>query len=245
MTTLMLGVGEPFSSPPFNSNFVVFSSATGAAVPEQDTQDYIKRACRYARQFGVYLVPERFVLMGYQSMCLISPEGRALGVQKALHLRPGGDGQKQSVVLEIISTEFGGIFLCVDSDIYHPQVARIAHSLGAHILIASQQLAQGEHNNRRVLSGVWSAAQGNALYAVGVCNKFNCVSAPRALTQRNDGFVVPPNLKMPMTAEIAAEELHRVPPRPALNRRFYEVHRQDLTGQSGYEELQKDEQRPE
>ena len=228
MTTLHLSVGEPFTSPAWGSNVVVFSSLTGEAIAEEGVKEYLSKACRYAKHYKVYVVPERFFLMGYHSMCLISPEGKVLGAQKASYLNLAWRQGKRSAQLVPIRTEFGSIFLCVDVDIYHPEVSRLVEAMGTQIVICSQYIQVGDYNTGMVINGVWSAAQSCSMFVVGVSNQYNCVCAPRRMTENDDGFIVAPRVKMPVTAQIQAENLARMPLRGSLSRRFYTEHREDL-----------------
>lgn len=227
MKELSLSVVEPFSSPAWGSNFIVFSGG-GAIIPEDDAKAYLSKVCKYAKHFGVYLVPERFMLMGYQCMCLISPDGKVLGAQKALYLNLASRMGKRSSRLEVQNTEFGGIFLCLDVDIYHPEVCRIAAGMGAQIIICSQRIVSRAYGSHMVIAGVWNAAQLNHCYAVSVSNQFHCVCAPRALSNHGDGFIAPPNLKLPMTAKLDCARLSKIKARPTLNRKFYAIHREEL-----------------
>lgn len=226
MTELNLSIGEPFTSPAWGSNFVVF--AGGETIPEDDSKDYMRRVCKYAKHYGVYLVPERFLLMGYRCLCLISPDGRVLGAQKALYINTNNRIGKRSSTLEVLATEFGGVLLCVDVDIYHPEVARIAEGMGAQYLICSQDIADREYSSSMVLTGPWNAAQACNLYVIDACNQFNCVCAPLPLTKHEDGFVTAPSLKTPMTAHLNAEDLRRLRLPYRLSRKFYAIHRSDL-----------------
>lgn len=228
MTELRLSVGEPFTSPAWGSNFVVFSS--GEIVQEDSSKEYLNRVCKYARSFQVYLVPERFMLMDYQCMCLISPAGKVIGAQKGLFVSGLNRGGKHSGSLETIITEFGSIFLSVDVDIYQPEVARIASAMGAQYIISSQFIAEGDYNSSMVLTGSWNAAQSGNLYVISACNQFNCVSAPLSLTKHNDGFLIQPNLKLPLTAKLTADALLTCKPPFHLSRRFYAIHRSELIG---------------
>lgn len=226
MTSLHLSIGEPFTSPAWGSNFVVFSGA--GLVPEQDSKDYIRKACKYARAFGVYTVPESFMVMGHRCLCLISPEGRVLGAQQGIHINTATRSSKHSAGLEVFSTEFGGILLCVDVDIYHPEIARIASTMGAQYMICAQEIAEADYNSSMVFTGAWNAAQTADVFVIDVCNHFHCVCAPLALTRHGDGFIVSPNLRLPATACLQADDLRLCPPRPRLNRRFFAVHRREL-----------------
>lgn len=229
MQELSLSIGEPFTSPAWGSNFVVFSGDPGELIGEADAKDYMRRACKYARLYQVYLVPERFVLLGYQCMCLISPQGKVIGAQKSTHLRlPAKPGGKRGVTLEVFSTEFGGVFLCVDVDVYHPEVARIAAEMGAHYMICAQEMGRADYSTSMVLSGIWSASQHNSLFGIAVCNQFHCVCAPLAITPMQDGFFVKPTLKTPVTIKLLADDLAAAPRRRLLSRKLYAVHRAEL-----------------
>jgi hypothetical protein len=230
MTEMVMCVVEPYTSPVWGANFAVFSSQDGIAIPENQAKEYIGRSCRYAKHHQVYLVPERFHLMGYQCMCLISPEGKVLGAQKCVFWNAENRGNKRSVTLEAIATEFGGITLAVDVDIFRPEIPRVAATMGAQIVICSQYISMADFNGGMVVSGVWNAAQSNVLYAIGVSNAYHCVCAPRELTRNRDGFMVTPNLRLPMSMKISADDLAMVPARPSLNRRFFALHRDELVG---------------
>ena len=229
MQELALSVGEPFTSPAFNANFVVFAGELGNVIAQENSEEYLRKVCRYAKHYGVYLVPERFVLLGYHCLCLISPLGEVIGAQKAAFLNSAQKAApKRSTSLEVFSTEFGSIFLCVDVDIYRPEVTRIACNMGAQIIISVQQINRGDYAGNMVVLGGWNAAQQNGVYVIGVSNQFNCVCAPITLTTHQDGFVVPPNLKLPLTAKLNAGLLRDLPRRLPLNRKLLAVHREDL-----------------
>ena len=229
MQELALSIGEPFTSPAWGSNFVLFSGDPGAVIPDTDTKEYLRRACKYARVYQVYLVPERFMLMDYQCMCLISPQGKVIGAQKATHLAvPFPPGTKRGAALEVFSTEFGGIFLCVDVDVYHPEVIRIAAEMGAQYIVCAQQISRADYASHMVLSGIWNAAQSNNVFAMAVCNQFHCACAPLTLTRGEDGFLVKPTLKTPLSVKMLADDLAGCPRRRLLSRRLYAVHRGEL-----------------
>lgn len=227
MTELHLCVSEPFLSPAWGSNFVLFTG--DSPVPEDASREYLRKVCKYAKTHGVYLVPQRFMLMGYQCMGLISPDGKVLGAQKALHINTLDRIGKRSGVIDIVSTPFGGVFLCVDVDIYHPEIPRIAASMGAHFIFCSQRIHHGDYSSNMVLTGPWNAAQAAGVYVVATSGDYNCICAPLPLTKHEDGFVAQPGLKTPLTAALQGEKLQTLTPPYRLSRRFYAVHRGDLT----------------
>ena len=59
MNVLHLSIGEPFTSPAWGANFMVFSCVSGQRISEDLATDYLARACRYAKHHKVYLVPEQ------------------------------------------------------------------------------------------------------------------------------------------------------------------------------------------
>jgi hypothetical protein len=226
MPELRLSINEPFTSPAWGSNFTMFSS--GEVVTEASAKEYMRRACKYARTHETYLVPERFQLMEYQCMCLISPEGKVLGAQKALFLNTASRIGKRSSGVEVLRTEFGGVFLCVDVDIYRPEVARIAVSMGAQFIFCSQTVDSKDYNSSMVLTGAWNAAQLTGAYVAAASNEFSCVASPVSLSKHEDGFAAPPTIRLPVTAKLDAERLRTVKLPHRLSRKFYSLHRGDL-----------------
>lgn len=225
MTELNLSVNEPFTSPAWGSNFVVFAS--GEAVAEDSAKDYIGRLCKYARSHEVYLVSDRFWLQENLCLCLISPEGKPLGLQRALYFYTGVEGRRHDA-LDVIGTEFGRILLCVDVDIYHPEIARIAGGMGVQYIVCSQYIDDEDYNSSMVITGAWNAAQSSSLYVIDACNQFSCVCAPLGITKHGDGFVASPSLHMPLTAKLQAERLRECAVSAHLSRKFYAVHNGEL-----------------
>lgn len=227
-----MSVGEPWTSPAWGSNFVMFASETVRPVAEPHTREYLRRCCKYARHYQVWLVPERFVLMGYQCMCLIDPQGKVTGAQKALfngpaHRVPGG---KKSTSLHIFPTEMGSVFLAVDVDIYRPAVVRVAAAMGAQIILCNQSIEEGDYSSSMVLTGAWNAAQLAGVYVAAVTNQFNCVCAPVPLSPLADGFLSPPRRRLPMTQTLSAEHLSALKGPKPLSRKLYALHRGELLG---------------
>lgn len=228
MTELVLSAAEPFSSPAWGSNFVVFTSESGAEIPETLVKAYLNRVCKFAKHYGVYVVPERFILMNYHCMALISPQGKVLGAQKAAYINPANRVGKRGSGLEVFRTEFGGVFLCVDADVYHAEVCRYAAGMGAQFIVCSQYITRAEYGSHLVVSGAWDVAQLNRVYTIAVSGQFNCVCSPMPISTHGDGFIMPPNLRLPMVARIHADKLLSVREMPKLNRKFYAVHRAEL-----------------
>jgi len=230
MTELVICAIEPFSSPVWGANCAMFVSDSAAAISEESSKDYISRCCRYAKHHEVYLIPERFVLMGYQCLCMISPDGDVMGAQKNIYRNTDLPGSKRSNTIEVISTEFGGVYLCPDVDIFRPETARIAASMGAHYVICSLQISMADYNSGMIVAGPWNASQSNHVYTFAVSNAFRCVCAPRSLTKNGDGFLMTPSLKLPLTVSLNPVYLMGMPQRFCLSRKLYAIHRAELIG---------------
>ena len=63
MQPIQLAISEPFAAPPAGANWVVFGDSHSYAT-EEDTPRMLSRAVRYARKYGVYLVPGKFLQNG-------------------------------------------------------------------------------------------------------------------------------------------------------------------------------------
>jgi hypothetical protein len=231
MTELSLSIAEPMSSPAWGSNFVVFMPQTGLPVGESLAKEYLRRCCKYARHYEVWVVPERFVMMGYQCMSLISPEGKVLGAQKGLYSGPSYKSTgKKSTGIEIFPSEFGSIFLCVDVDIFQPEALRVATAMGAEIIISSQSIAGSDYGSHMIITGPWNIAQLTGVFVIASSNQYNAVCAPIGLTPKGDGFLNTPGLKIPMTQKFSVKDLSAIPKPKPLNRKLYALHREELIG---------------
>ena len=231
MSELVLSAVEPFTSPAWGSNFVVFSGEAGPPIPEAQTEQYLRKCGLYAKRHEVWLVPERFVLAGEHCMALFTPEGEMPLMQKAIHNSPAFKSKAAANTdLEIFLTPMGKVMLCVDADIYRPEVACTGSKLGAQVIVCSQSIGLDDYGTHMVLTGAWNAAQQAGVYVIAVSNQFNCVCAPVELTPQGDGFLNPPGLKMPMTQRISPGILGTMRRHQALSRRFYYTHRQELIG---------------
>ena len=201
-------------TPPFGkikplSDLVVFSDVK-SYIPEWDTPDYLNACRKYAMKNNVYLVPSRFVVNNILYLCLFSPKGEVLGIQGATHRNLYNQAElSQYDKIEPIQTPIGNIFLCVDVDIYHPQVLRIARMKGAQIVIASQFIDSYQLSRHMLTTGTWNAAPSNGVSVVGCCNCFSAVAAPCCLTQDESGYLVPPASSHSLFAKLYLNKLNK------------------------------------
>ena len=183
---------EKLKTPP-DSDLIVFSD-NRTYIPEWDVRDYLNAGQKYAQQYQVYVVPGRFVVNNILYLCLFSPDGEILGIQGATHRNLYSQSKlSQYDKIEPIATPIGCIFLCVDVDIYHPQVLRIARMKGAQIVVASQFIDTYQLSRNMLTTGIWNAAQSNGVYVVGCGNCFSAVTAPCCLTPDESGYLVNPS----------------------------------------------------
>lgn len=150
--------------PPPGVQLVVFSDQRNY-VAEIDSAMMLAAASRYAIRHGVYLVPERFIAANYLCLCLLSPKGEVIGVQRATHLNLGLREHNffRDDQIQVLDTPFGKVTLLVDVDINMPQVARAAVMNGATLLISSQFIQIYDFFEDRIRYGVLNAARSNGI----------------------------------------------------------------------------------
>ena len=192
MARTVVCITEPFHKPKPLSDLVIFSDVR-CYIPKWDTPDYLNGCRAYAREHHVYLIPSRFIVDDILYMCLFDPAGEIIGIQGATHLNLSyRDKLHQYNEVNVLSTPIGNIFLCVDVDIYYPEVLRLARLEGADLIVSSQFIDTYDFNRRMLTTGIWNAAQQNGVYVVGCCNIFSALAAPWDITNDESGYLVPP-----------------------------------------------------
>lgn len=192
MARAIVCITTPFGKVKPLSELVIFSDIK-SYIPQWDTPDYLNACRKYAMTHKVYLVPSRFVVDNILYLCLFSPEGDVLGIQGATHLNLyNQDHFEHYNKVDVIDTPIGCVFLCVDVDIYHPEVVRLARLKGAQIVVASQFIDSYQLSRHMVTTGIWNAAQTNGVYVIGCGNSFAAITAPCSITPDETGFMVPP-----------------------------------------------------
>lgn len=163
MDSLTVSVVPPLAPLPPDSQLVLFCDSRNY-VAEYDSAKMLAAAARYAVHHGVYLVPERFVAAGYLCLCLLSPEGEVLGVQRATHLNLDYRGRfHRDDAVRPFDTPFGRVALLVDVDINLPQVPRAAAEAGATLLLSSQFIQVFDFFEDRIRFGAVNAAVSNGV----------------------------------------------------------------------------------
>ena len=164
MELFPIEIRPPFQPPSEDAKLVLLADG-GIHFDGADLRRHLSRCVRYAREHRVHLVSGLFVHEGNLCLCLLGPDGQALCRQPALHLSlPLRGALRPGERAEVVHTELGNLFLCVDADIYHPQVLRTAALKGADAVLSVQCLDPAEETPERVLCTVWNAAQSNNVY---------------------------------------------------------------------------------
>ena len=161
---LSVAIVPTLAPPPLGVQLVVFSDQRNY-VAEIDSSMMLAAASRYAIRHSVYLVPERFIAANYLCLCLLSPKGEVIGVQRATHLNLGLREHNffRDDQIQVLDTPFGKTALLVDVDINMPQVARAAVMGGATLLISSQFIQIYDFFEDRIRYGVVNAACSNGV----------------------------------------------------------------------------------
>lgn len=209
MSSLSVCFCPSFTKPTPPASLVVFYESH-PAVPESKVREYLKYAMDYARVHKVYLVTGRFVLQKRLCLCLISPEGHPLGIQKATHLNLLHHGALEpGDSISVIDTELGRFALAVDVDIFHPEVTRAAALQGAEVVVSSQYFDLYDLSPTRIMSGCWDMAQQNQLPVISINNQSCCVCAPCLATPDGSGFILPITSQVPASASLDPQSIKK------------------------------------
>lgn len=164
MEQLAIAIVPTLAAPPEGAQLVIFCDQR-SYVAEIDSALMLAAAARYAIRYQVYLVPERFIAANYLCLCLLSPQGEVLGVQRAVHLNLSlrEHNYYRDDAVRPFDTPIGRVALLVDVDVNMPQVARAAARAGATLLLSSQFIQLYDLYEDRVRYGAINAAASNGV----------------------------------------------------------------------------------
>ena len=209
MARTVVCVTEAFQKPKALSDLVIFSDPR-PQIPAGDLSPYIKYCSMYAKEHKVWLVPHRFVVDNKLYLCLFDPNGSVVAYQGSLHRHLSSQSKMDTDhSVHVIQTPVGNLFLCVDTDIYYPEVLRLAKLKGADLVISSQYINAYDFKPKRITTGIWNAAQQQGLYVVGCSNAFSAVAAPWELTPDGTGFLVQPEFTQHLFCKLYFNKLER------------------------------------
>lgn len=192
MAKIVIEIIDRFKKPKQLTDLVVFTDIRNY-IPDWDTEKYLIACVKYAKQNNVFLIPTRFVTNNHIFMCVISPEGKIVSIQAAVHLNLSYKGIfKTSDEINLVTIKGVKIALAVDADIYHPEYTMRAKQLGCQLIIASQYIDVFEYKEEMILRGIWNTAQTAGLFVVGCNNNTTAICAPLDITEDHSGFLLKP-----------------------------------------------------
>lgn len=199
----------------------------------RDPESFILEAEKYAAKAGVFLVPGLYIKDGHLCSCLIDNNGKLAGEQKGTHLNTYlFNDLKRGSGINVIDTPFGRIFLCVDVDIYKPEVIRIAALSGADIVICSQFINAPDYSEEMILAGPWQEAQQNCLYILSSTNHGGNIIGPCSSTEDLSGYLargsINDNIYSSLSPEKKKEAYRSFPVFDSLNNELYNKHLKEL-----------------
>ncbi len=164
MQQLAIAIVPTLAAPPEGAQLVIFCDQRGY-VAEIDSSMMLAAAARYAIRHKVYLVPERFIAANYLCLCLLSPQGEVLGVQRAVHLNLSlrEHNYYRDDAIRPFDTPIGRVALLVDVDVNMPQISRAAVEAGATLLLSSQFIQLYDLYEDRIRYGAINAAVSNGV----------------------------------------------------------------------------------
>ncbi|HAN43849.1 MAG TPA: hypothetical protein DCP97_00515, partial [Ruminococcaceae bacterium] len=131
------------------------------------------------------------------------------GTQQAIHLNLSYKSKyNKGDAVNVFETPFGNIFLCVDVDIYKPEVLRTAAAKNAQIVVSSQFILDCDYDFNKIYFGAYNAALSNGFFVINTNNNTSSVIGP-VLSDENDGFAVAPMRRLPITATLNTDYLQK------------------------------------
>ena len=228
---LSICVTAPFFAPEPTADLVVFSNEQ-PFVPFEEAEGYFRRCKQYAAEHGMWLATGLVAIADQLCMFLFDRAGKLKGAQRALYLHKSLRTRfRRCGELTTFDTEFGQLCLCVDVDVYYPEVARAARLQGCDVMICSQFIAPGDYAPTRITFGAWDVAQSDQMLVVCTTNHDSAICAPAPLTEHGTGYVVRPNAQRPLCGSFPLEALARMPGRltaESYNRTLYQNYFADL-----------------
>lgn len=165
--------------PPEGAELVVLADSN-SYVSESLAPQFLAAAARYAKKYGVWLVSQRFLANDSLCLCLLSPDGKPVGVSRATHLNLDYRSLRlhRADEIEVFDTDIGKIAMLVDVDIQMPHVVRQAALKGAEIIVASQFIQPYDFFEDRVVLGAKSAVGSNGVPVVAAVGSRGVIAAP-------------------------------------------------------------------
>lgn len=232
MENFFMEVVAPLQPPSSDARLVAFSDGS-IRETKTDVHKHLQQCVAYAQRYRVYLVTGLMAHDENLCLCLLSPDGELLCRQAANQL---SEALRGSLVADgcqqVVQTELCNLTLCVDADIFYPQVLRSAALKGADVAVSIQHLDPGENTPSRLMASVWNASQTNNLYVVNLAANGCTVTCPAPLTRNRDGYLVRRTSVVPVRFGFNTRRLDEVrtqfPLMESLNTRLVQNYEEEL-----------------
>lgn len=212
-----------------NIQLGVFFESDILTIRRREPDKFISTAKGFAADNNIFLVPGLYIRDVYLCSCLIDNTGTIIGEQKGTHLNiKWFSDLKRAAEINVIETPIGLIFLCVDVDIYKPEVIRIAALSGAEILICSQFINSKDYSEEMILAGPWQEAQQNCLFILDSTNHGGNIIGPCNVTDDLTGYLARGGIKDNIYSTLDSEKRNAAyenfPVFKSLNKSLYNKH---------------------
>jgi len=174
-----------------------------ALIKVADSTEYIKQVKELSREYKVAICPgscwQKEKSSTYYESCLIT-NGEVQLKQRQLYLARWERelGLSRGVKIELKEIKDWKLALIISTDVFYPQVSRMAALKGADIVLSPVGFI-GEKNQAMQISGLWQEVQQNQFFAVeSGFNGFlgeqsfwgeSIIHAPLEMTEKGDGYL--------------------------------------------------------
>lgn len=187
-------VQMPFETPEHGTELVIFTPSK-RYMQEWEAKTFVEKASAYAVNNSVYVLVPMFSLNDFLAVCLVDPQGKAAGIQRAHRLSPeNAVGHLTAEKLKTFDTPIGRFLITVDVDIYDPELTATALEEKCNAILALQYIPDLDFSKERILFGAWRASQQTGLPVINVSNQGHCVTEACKSAPENgkpNGFASP------------------------------------------------------
>jgi len=172
-------------------------------INEADSREYIEQVKELSRKYKIAICPGSYwqkekINIYHESSLIINGEVQLKQRQTYLACWERELGFSRGVRIELREIKDWNIALIISTDVFYPQVSRMAALKGADIVISPVGF-KGEKNRALQISGMWQEVQQNQFFAVesgfnGFLGEQNfwgesIIHAPLEMTEKGDGYL--------------------------------------------------------
>jgi predicted amidohydrolase len=172
-------------------------------INEADSTEYIEQVKELSREYKIAICPGSYWQkeknnIYHESSLIINGEVRLRQRQIYLARWERGLGFSRGTKIELKEIKDWKVALIISTDVFYPQVSRMAALRGADIVLSPVGFT-GEKNRALQISGMWQEVQQNQFFAVesgfnGFLGEQNfwgesVIHAPLEMTEKENGFL--------------------------------------------------------